>query len=147
MDTLEKKCWTWAEKSLYASEPVFIPHPDAKVYALANKNKQLQSYNILFVVVGGWWGCLSFTYLGKWRMPGRSVDPWCFNMDGTRPDGISDKQSSSKVPSWLFYSIQIKNLYICDGWENNVFLSVNDYYFIFQRHEYNLLSIIKYYAL
>lgn len=30
VDTLEKKCWTWAEKGLYASEPVFIPHPDAK---------------------------------------------------------------------------------------------------------------------
>ena len=68
-------------------------------------------------------------------------------MDGTRPDGISDEQSGSKVPSWLFYSIQIINVYIFDG-ENNVFSSVNDLYnFIFQRHEYNLLSIIKYYAL
>ncbi|XP_046459953.1 carotenoid isomerooxygenase-like isoform X2 [Daphnia pulex] len=30
VDTIEKKCRTWAEKNVYASEPVFVPHPDAK---------------------------------------------------------------------------------------------------------------------
>jgi len=30
VDTLKKTCKTWAEPNLYASEPVFIAHPDAK---------------------------------------------------------------------------------------------------------------------
>lgn len=30
VDTIEKKCRTWAEPNVYASEPIFIPHPEAK---------------------------------------------------------------------------------------------------------------------
>ena len=31
VDTSKKTCLTWAEPNVYASEPVFIAHPDAKV--------------------------------------------------------------------------------------------------------------------
>lgn len=31
VDTKEKKCLTFAEPNLYASEPIFVPHPNAKV--------------------------------------------------------------------------------------------------------------------
>lgn len=31
VDTMEKKCWTWAEPNVYASEPVFIARPGAEV--------------------------------------------------------------------------------------------------------------------
>lgn len=31
VDTKEKKCWTFAEPNLYASEPIFVPRPNAQV--------------------------------------------------------------------------------------------------------------------
>ena len=50
VDTSKKTCLTWAEPNVYASEPVFIAHPDAKVLLLKNKHiRYLNVYNCINV--------------------------------------------------------------------------------------------------
>ena len=45
VDTAEKTCLTWAEKNVYASEPIFIPRPNANVCLYTQTN-----YVILWLV-------------------------------------------------------------------------------------------------